>query len=302
MRKLPPLRSLQVFESAARLQHFSKAADELCITQSAVSHQIKQLEEYYGEVLFIRNTRQLELTDKGALLFEQAEISFNQLDDISRQIVGNENQHLRLAVYSSFAVKWLIPRLSEFRQLQPQIDLRIDMIAEDPQLSDSVADMFISGQSNHKGYSHFTLHKECLIAVASPKYIAKWLINPAHSTQELKSCLASAVLLTVDEGALGIDWQRWFEVNHLTPSVEQQQHIFSHVLLAIEAAIVHQGIALASDFMVKDDIRSGRLIALDLPDLLTGFNFNFSCKQRRKREPAIACFIDWLKTQAQSGL
>ncbi|KPZ67920.1 Glycine cleavage system transcriptional activator [Shewanella sp. P1-14-1] len=301
MRKLPPLRSLQVFESAARLQHFSRAAEELCISQSAVSHQIKQLESYYGEQLFLRSTRQLQLTDKGAQLSLQLESTFNALEEVSLQITGDGNQQLRLAVYSSFAIKWLIPRLSEFRQQHPHIQIRLDMITSDPQLSDNVADMFITGQSNQNGYMHLTLHKERLIAVASPDYLQQWLNKPNASPQELIAALPSATLLTVDEGELGIDWQRWHTVNKADDSDKKQQHIFSHVLMAIEAAIAHQGIALASDFMVKGDIAAGRLVALDLPDILTGFNFNFSCKQRRQHEPALASFIQWLKRQSHSG-
>ncbi|WP_192021729.1 MULTISPECIES: LysR substrate-binding domain-containing protein [Shewanella] len=301
MRKLPPLRSLQVFESAARLQHFSRAAEELCISQSAVSHQIKQLESYYGEQLFLRSTRQLQLTDKGAQLSLQLESTFNALEEVSLQITGDGNLQLRLAVYSSFAIKWLIPRLSEFRQQHPHIQIRLDMITSDPQLSDNVADMFITGQSNQNGYMHLTLHKERLIAVASPDYLQQWLNKPNASPQELIAALPSATLLTVDEGELGIDWQRWHTVNKVDDSDKKQQHIFSHVLMAIEAAIAHQGIALASDFMVKGDIAAGRLVALDLPDILTGFNFNFSCKQRRQHEPALASFIQWLKRQSHSG-
>ena len=289
MRKLPPLRALQVFEAAARQSHFSRAAAELCITQSAVSHQVKQLEEHYGERLFKREGRQLQLTSKGELLYRELERIFNELSDLSMQISGDSNEQLRLAVYSSFAVKWLIPRLSDFRRQHPQIEIRLDMIADDPELSDSVADMFITGQSGQLGYHHHLLHKERLIPVISPSLLALDSIALDE--------LAKHPLLTVDEGALGLDWDRWFVANNLVPPAEQQQHIFSHVLLAIEAAITCQGIALASDFMVQADIDKGVLVALDLPDILTGFEFYFSCKQRRLKEPAIAAFVAWLSRQ-----
>lgn len=289
MRKLPPLRALQVFEAAARQAHFSRAAAELCITQSAVSHQVKQLEEHYGERLFKREGRQLNLTVKGTMLYQGLEQIFNELSDLSTKISGESNDQLRLAVYSSFAIKWLIPRLNDFRRLHPQIKIRLDMMTTDPELSDSVADMFITGQSGQPGFHHHVLHKERLIPVVSPS-----LLNPDLTANDE---LLRHPLLTVDEGPLGLDWDRWFIANNLQLPVEQQQHIFSHVLMAIEAAIAGQGIALASDFMVQADIERGLLIELDLPDILTGFEFQFSCKQRRLKEPAIAAFVAWLSQQ-----
>ena len=289
MRKLPPLRALQVFEAAARQSHFSKAADELCITQSAVSHQVRQLEEHFGERLFKREGRQLRLTNKGLHLYESLERIFNELSDLSMQISGDSNDQLRLAVYSSFAIKWLIPRLSDFRRLHPEIKIRLDMITDDPELSDSVADMFITGQSGQPGYYHQSLHKERLVPVISPGLLSS--DDPIHE-------LDSHPLLTVDEGPLGLDWDRWFIANDKLLPPEQQQHIFSHVLLAIEAAIAGQGIALASDFMVQTDIEKGVLVELALPDILTGFEFYFSCKQRRLKEPAIKAFVAWLSRQS----
>lgn len=286
MRKLPPLRALQIFEAAARHAHFSRAAIELCITQSAVSHQVRLLETHFGERLFIREGRQLNLTSKGSMLYHELERIFNELNDVSMQITGDCNDQLRLAVYSSFAIKWLIPRLSDFHRLYPQIKIRLDMITDDPVMSDSVADMFITGQSGQPGYVHRTLHQERLIPVISPA-----LISSEHSVQ---SILRQHALLTVDEGPIGFDWDRWLIINSISLPVTQQQHIFSHVLLAIEAAIAGQGIALASDFMVERDINKGVLVALDLPAMLTGFEFNFSCKQRRLKEPAIAAFVQWL--------
>ena len=290
MRKIPPLRALQVFEAAARQEHFSRAADELCITQSAVSHQVRVLEEHFDERLFKRAGRQLKLSAKGKLLYSELSRIFNELSDLNLQISGGESQELRLAVYSSFAVKWLIPRLSDFRRQYPEIKIRLDMITDDPELSDSVADMFISGQSNHPGFWHQLLHKERLIPVCSPDLFARGEAVHIESLWQYP-------LLTVDEGPLGLDWNRWSVANEAPFPDDFQQHIFSHVLLAIEAAIAGQGIALASDFMVVNDIEKGRLIALDLPDIFTGFKFNFSCKQRRLKEPAIAAFIEWISHQ-----
>ncbi|QFU24768.1 LysR family transcriptional regulator [Shewanella eurypsychrophilus] len=290
MRKIPPLRALQVFEAAARQEHFSRAAEELCITQSAVSHQVKVLEEHFSEQLFRREGRQLKLTSKGKLLYQELTQIFDSLSSLNQQVSGGESQELRLAVYSSFAVKWLIPRLSHFRRQYPDIKIRLNMITDDPELSDSVADMFISGQNGHPGFWHKLLHQERLIPVCAPE------LFDIGETIEVTS-LFKQPLLTVDEGPLGLDWPRWSQANQVIFPPSQQEHIFSHVLLAIEAAIAGQGVALASDFMVMNDIADKRLIALNLPDIYTGFEFNFSCKKSRVKEPAIAAFITWICTQ-----
>ncbi|MXR70687.1 LysR family transcriptional regulator [Shewanella sp. JBTF-M18] len=290
MRKIPPLRALQIFEAAARLQHFSRAAQELCITQSAVSHQVRQLEEHFALPLFQREGRSLRLTDKGEQLFQETARIFNELGELNQRFLGEKPEALRLVVYSSFAVKWLIPRLSEFRRSHPEIQVRLDMITEDPVLSHSSADMFITGQQNQKGYWQQLLHAERLIPVCSPE-----LINSGDKLD--LDWLSTQQLLTVDEGPLGLDWQRWFEHNQLVGPEERQQQLFSHVLMAIEAAIAGQGVALASDFMVLDDIAKQRLMALPFAGIDTGFEFNFLCKQRRLQEPAIAAFVHWLTQQ-----
>lgn len=290
MRKLPPLRALQVFEAAARQQHFSKAADELCITQSAVSHQVRVLEEHFGEQLFNRQGRKLQLTAKGQSLFSELERIFNELSDLSLKISNTPNQQLSLAVYSSFAVKWLIPRLADFRRLHPGVNIRLEMITQDPDLSSNSADMFIAGRIHQRGYWQQLLHKERLIPVCSPTFYPQWRdITLQNLTQQ--------ALLIVDEGPLGLDWHKW-SVQQQRVLSNQQQHTFSHIVMAIEAAITGQGLALAPDFMVAGDISTGRLVALNLPDAHTGFEFNFFCKQRRLSEPAIAAFSSWLKSQA----
>ncbi|MBR9728131.1 LysR substrate-binding domain-containing protein [Shewanella intestini] len=290
MRKLPPLRALQVFEAAARHLNFSHAAAELCVTQSAVSHQIKQLENYFGETLFQRQGRQYQLTEKGDILFEELESLFNQLNDLSMKITGEQNQKLRLAVFSSFAIKWLIPRLGDFKKQHPQYNIRLNMITDEPTLTDTIADMFICGRDDQPGFWQTTLHHERLIAVCSPEFIDKTVeVSLPWFTRQ--------PLLVVDEPGLGLDWDFWAQQNQLTLPTSQQRHIFSHVLLAIEAATAGQGVALASDFMVDSDIKAGKLIALNLPDVFTHFKFNFLCKQRSKTHPAIHAFIVWLQQQ-----
>src|SRR5690554_2765049 len=120
--RLPPLKALPVFEAVARLNSFSYAAQELHISQSAVSHHIRQLEDYLGEPLFLRGGRRIALTDEGHQYFEQIGSALSQIERASEQLQGNEETLIRLAVYSSFAVSWLIPRMHRLQRLHPQLD------------------------------------------------------------------------------------------------------------------------------------------------------------------------------------
>ncbi|QYJ75118.1 LysR substrate-binding domain-containing protein [Shewanella sp. FJAT-52076] len=292
MRKLPPLRALQVFEAAARHLHFSRAAEELCLTQSAVSHQVRALEQHLGQSLFSRRGRELTLTPKGEQLFLAVQSALDGLDSLCRQLNDAESRELRLAVYSSFAVKWLIPRLGDFRRQHPGIKIHLEMVSGDPPLSDQVADMFICGEQHQRGFWQILLRPERLIPVCSPA-----LVNALGEALVMPLRLDSLPLLSVDEADVGPDWARWARSQAQTLTQAQLQS-YSHVLLAIEAAIAGQGIALASDFIVEGDIAAGKLLALPWPALETGFGFHFCCRERRLKEPAMAAFAEWIQQQA----
>ena len=168
--RLPPLKALPVFEAVARLRSFSQAADELAITQSAVSHQIKQLETYLGERLFWRSGRVVTLTDEGRQYFDAVGSALMQIERASEQLLGHEEARLRLSVFSSFAVRWLVPRLPYLQRLHPQLDLALEMSSENPVLSDRVADCFITIRTDAAAYSYEKLYEERLFPVCSQDY------------------------------------------------------------------------------------------------------------------------------------
>jgi len=171
--KLPPLKALPVFEAVARLESFSLAAEELAITQSAVSHQIKQLETYLGERLFWRSGRRVTLTDEGRQYFDAIGSALLQIERASEQLLGRESSRLRLSVFSSFAVRWLVPRLPDLQRLYPQLELSLEMSSESPVLSDRVADCFITIHKDSPAYSYELLYVERLFPVCSQDYWQK---------------------------------------------------------------------------------------------------------------------------------
>ncbi|MCP1727199.1 DNA-binding transcriptional LysR family regulator [Natronospira proteinivora] len=309
--KLPPLKTLPVFETVARLSSFSRAAEALNISQSAVSHQIRQLEDYLGEPLFLRTGRQIRLTEEGNQYFEQISSALSQIERASEQLQGNEDTQLRLAVYSSFAVSWLIPRLPRLQRLHPQLDLDLEMLSELPRMSDRMGDCFIAINPKQRGFSSELLYSERMFPVCSRQY---W--------QQMVDDLGQAGLL--DEGppeklntgwiqrytllsATSIfekkneDWRRWLAVEGETVHGTTRVQHFSHMIMAHEAARHHQGIALSNDYMF--DPEDPILVRLPCHILNTGDEFHFAYKTSRRNEAAIRLLKQWLIQEAiRSGL
>ncbi|MFQ2771282.1 LysR substrate-binding domain-containing protein [Aeromonas caviae] len=293
--KLPPLRAVQYFEVVARLLSFSRAALELNVSQSAVSHQIRLLEDFLGERLLLRQGRLLSLTPQGEIYFEGIAAGLVQIAQSSEQLRGGGEMRVRLAVYSSFAVKWLIPRLAGLRQLYPELDLSLEMVAEDPELSDRVADGFITVSPEGPGYMHDLLYRERLMPVCSRRM---W----QQVEGEWPATLWQLPLLSIQAiyREKGEDWRRWAEMGGLTIPPEARVHHFSHILLALEAANWDQGMALINDYMLQPE--DPRLVRLPLHALETGDNFYFVFKRSRAHEPAISRLRQWLWQESQASL
>src|SRR5699024_8950179 len=163
-------RALPVFEAVARTLSFSAAAVELHVTQSAVSHQIRQLEDDLGETLFDRGGRRVALTEQGERYLESIGPALAQIERASQQLRGVEDSRIRLAVPSSFAVGWLIPRLPHVQRQHPELDLDLEMVADMPLMSERLADCFITFRFNQRGYLTERLYVERLFAVCSRQY------------------------------------------------------------------------------------------------------------------------------------
>ncbi|NLQ16811.1 LysR family transcriptional regulator [Marinomonas sp. M1K-6] len=307
---LPPLKSLPVFEAVARLNSFSLAANELSVSQSAISHQIRMLENYLGENLFHRQGRHLELTKEGKLYFDSISHSLLQIESATNQIKGQHKTHIRLAVYSSFAVYWLIPRLPDLKRLHPSLELSIEMSHGSPDLSDRTADFFITVEKQKRGFSFEPLYQEELFPVCSHAYFdaLKNRLN-ATSNQELEhklnttpELLAQFPLITSNSiyDKHTEDWKHWFEnLNHPLPSTTQFHH-FSHLMLACEAAKHSLGIALVNDYMMNEKYEETTLKRLPCKAFKTGDSFYLAYKESRKNEDAIRHLKHWLKEEAKS--
>ncbi|MHA7926759.1 MAG: LysR family transcriptional regulator [Marinobacter sp.] len=306
--KLPPLKALPVFEAVARLNSFSLAADELSVSQSAVSHQIKQLETYLGEQLFWRSGRTLSLTDEGRQYLDAVSSALLQIERASEQLLGHEEARLRLSVFSSFAVRWLVPRLPYLQRLHPQLDLALEMSSGNPVLSDRVADCFITIRTDAPAFSYDKLYEERLFPVCSQDYWKRMRRElgrddqPEQRDEPMLSAeeLARFPLLSthsIFDRASG-DWQAWFDAagEHM-PGTARVQH-FSHMLLALEAARFHQGVALTNDYMLSTRRDSEDFVRLPAHSVMTGDTFYFAWKTSRRQERGIQTLRRWLVDEA----
>jgi len=307
--KLPPLKALPVFEAVARLNSFSLAADELAVSQSAVSHQMKQLETYLGEKLFWRSGRTLTLTDEGRQYLEGISSALLQIERASEQLLGHEESRLRLSVFSSFAVRWLVPRLPELQRLHPQVELALEMSTESPVLSDRVADCFITIHKDSPAYSYELLYVERLFPVCSQDYWQKirWELGreepDAADLPVTPEEIARFPLLSthsIFDKPAG-DWEAWYRAVELgIPPHARIQH-FSHMLLALEAARFHQGIALTNDYMLSTRKDSEDFVRLPCHPVMTGDEFFFAWKTSRRSERGLQLLRRWLVDEAIRG-
>ncbi len=309
--KLPPLRSLPVFEAVARLNSFSLAAEELAVSQSAVSHQIKQLETYLGEKLFWRSGRTLTLTDEGRQYLDGIGTALMQIERVSEQLLGHEESRLRLSVFSSFAVSWLVPRLPDLQRQHPQLELSLEMSSENPVLSDRVADCFITTRPASAAFSYELLYTERLFPVCSQDYWQRILRELGRDSQvegrdeaglspEDVSRFPLLSTHSIFDKAAG-DWEAWYRgMDQKIPATARIQH-FSHMILALEAARFHQGIALTNDYMMSTRKDSGDFVRLPFHAVMTGDNFYFAWKTSRRSERGIQILRRWLVDEAIRG-
>lgn len=286
---LPPLKPLRAFEATARHMSFSQAAEELFVTQSAISHQVRQLEEFLGKKLFIRQGKRLSLSDSGRSYFPLVQRMFISLDSASAKTMGKTSGVTRMAVYSSFAMKWLIPRLPEFRREHPEVDLRISMLSQaEVDLDLLGVDCGISLGKTNEQYAYRHLQSEEWFPVCSPELYQQLKDRP------MPEAITDFPLL---EGDHQNEWQRLFDNMGVVLCKAPVYHYFSHLILLQQAAIEGQGIALSSEILSRDDIDAGRLVRLPMrsPQELGSFSHYYFCfAKERQNDVAIQALQDWL--------
>jgi LysR family glycine cleavage system transcriptional activator len=252
-RRLPPLNALKAFEAAARHLSFTRAADELFVTQAAVSHQIKALEDFLSLKLFIRRNRTLLLTEEGQGYFLELKDIFKNLQDATERLLARGSKGaITVATPPSFASQWLVPRISQFSQLFPDIDVRLKAIDFDEGfLTDDIDVAIYYGRGRWNGIQADKLHTEFLTPLCSPSLFQG--SKPLNTLSDLKH----HVLLHDSSRAI---WKMWLQHFKVAGVNVNQGPVFSHSMMVNQAAALGQGIALGNSVLAKPELDAGRLI------------------------------------------
>jgi LysR family glycine cleavage system transcriptional activator len=289
-RRLPPLNSLRAFESAARLLSFTKAADELSVTQSAVSHQVKGLEDWAGLPLFRRDGRAVALTEAAQKFLPAVTQALDQLALAGRklQAVDPGQGWLTVAVMPSFAGKWLVPRLAAFRAKHPNIDVWVASFERQTGGLDADVDMAIRyGREDWPGLTRIKILGEELFPVCAPALAAQ-LKDPTD--------LARVTLLH-DE--LREDWTMWLRTAGVTTVDATRGPGFDDSGLLIQAAIEGLGVALGRSVLVKGDLDAGRLVRPFATALPSESAYYLVYPPELENAPKIKAFREWLLAMAE---
>ncbi len=299
-RRLPPLNALRAFEAAARHLSFTKAAEELAVTQAAVSHQVKALEEHLGVALFRRLNRALALTEAGRSLLPAAREAFDLLDAATRRLRQAEaGGPLRVSVLASFASKWLLPRLAGFRREHPEIDV---LVSADDRLTDFERDEIDIGlrygSGNYPGLRVDWLMGDEILPVCAPSLCEGPEALRAPEDLRHYTLLHDEVSGTADSP----DWRVWLRAAELERSdIDPERGPgYSHMAMVLEAAMAGEGVALGRLSLACDDLRAGRLVCPFGPRLRTRFAYWIVCSPEMAERAKVAAFREWLLAEARS--
>ncbi|MFZ2003785.1 MAG: transcriptional regulator GcvA [Stellaceae bacterium] len=294
---LPPLSALRAFEAAARLQSFSKAADELNVTPAAISHQIAALEADLGVSLFNRRNRAVELTASARVLLPGLSEGFSGiLDSVRRLRSHNDTGTLTVTVSPSFAGKWLVQRLHRFQEQYPAIDVRISATDALVDLTRGDFDIAIRyGTGRYPGLAVELLMKNEVFPACSPALLRDG--PPLETPADLRN----HVLLhdqQTDRDPLAPSWPMWLKAAGVNDAQASHGLSFSANVLALEAAIAGHGVTLAYSTTAAADIAAGRLVrlfSLSLPDT---FAYYIAAEASALERPKVKAFRDWLRQEA----
>lgn len=299
LRSIGSLHSLAVFEAAARLGSFTKAAEELNVSQPAVSQAVRRLEELIGVPLFRRGHRSIELTDAGALLQHDVSESFVRVLSTVRHL-GRlaRTGHVTLSVSTAFANYWMVPRLQDFRARHPGVDLRLQTTDKEVDLAqEGIALGVRRGEGVWKGYEAALIAPEVLSAVASPGFLAQQAPISDLST------LRHAPLIHLEEPyRVRPSWQDWFKALGQDYRDEGEGLRLNDYALVLQAAMAGEGIAMGYAHVVEP-LTEKRLLAKAGPwEHRTGMGYFLVWSERTTLSPAATHVRDWILAQPRRGM
>jgi len=269
-RELPPLSALRAFEAAARRASFKAAAAELYVTPTAISHQLRQLEDWLGVRVLDRSPRAVSLTAAGAELYDAVAAGLSEIGRVaSRLRHGSAPATLTLSATSGFLSQWLVPRLADLHQILPGVDLRLQAAEAIVALHAGQVDVAVRyGKGPYPGVHATALREDCFGPVCSPQ------LGVSRAADLRRSRLLHVEGQRVPRPAPS--WARWCAHAGVTGVNTSAGLRFTDGLHAVQAAIAGQGITLTSLVLVSDALASGLLVR-PFPDVLRGATYHLAC-------------------------
>lgn len=289
-RILPSLSSLRAFEAAARHQSFTRAAAELNLTQTAISHQIKNLEDLLQVALFTRERSAVRLTDVGHEYLESVRDVINQITVATDRVIDkNRGNVLTVACLTAFAVKCLIPNLGDFRRHHPDINLRIGTVVSFDLLQHHDYDVAIRyGAGGWRGFVTHKIAPEEVFPVCSPRLMksGKKLKSPSDLSQH--------TIIRTSSFALRDEWPQWLELAGV-PEIEFANEIACDLLFpSIQAAVDGLGVVMGRSAVVASDLANGTLIEPFSIRMPTSAGYHVSSPVERADMPMVSAFREWV--------
>jgi LysR family glycine cleavage system transcriptional activator len=295
--RLPPLTALRAFEAAARHRSFTKAGQELFLTQSAISRHVRNLETLFGIALFYRDHRAVTLTPDGEAYMREVVEAFSRIDLATRRlrISGRQNM-LNLQVYSTFAMHWLIPRLGKFQEINPEIDVRVT--ASVAPLDFEHSDIHASIRTANSDWDDPAIRGDALfdyrlIAVGGPGALSgKW---PLRSPADLRNATLLHSLARPE------DWGVWLGAVGAREVLTDRGMKFESSAMCYRAAQQGLGIAIAQSFLIQEELRRGLLTQVFPHEVPSERKYYLLSSPRHVGDVALELFREWLLDELPVG-
>ncbi|MFT6032307.1 MAG: LysR family glycine cleavage system transcriptional activator [Arenicella sp.] len=293
IKPLPPLKSAVAFEAAARHLSFKQAAEELCVTQGAVSKQVRLLEQFLQQALFTREKRMLELTNSGMRYYQDIRATLLGLATATEEMVKWRDQsHITIATTSAVASFWLLPKFAQYQKRHPNIEVRIRVVRSINQIRQSDFDLGVFFcNDTPPNFDSIELFNEEVFPVCSPNFLA------SHPEIKKAENLSSSKLLVLDTKEAWINWNDWLNgcgLGGINKSASQIE--INDYPLLIQAALNGQGIALAWHTLIDKYIADGSMVAPITARLRTESKFYLIRQLAANSNPEIEKFAKFLST------
>ncbi len=296
--RLPPLNAIRAFEATARHLSFTRAAEELNLTPSALSYQVRTLEDFLGAKVFRRLNRAIELTETGARLYPGVRDGFERLRESFGQMVPDTPEHiLVVSTGPAFAAKWLTPRVARFVDAYPDIEMRISASLRLVDFAQEDIDVGIRfGAGSYVGLHSVKLFNDKATPMVSPDFLE------AHPDLTSSADLQRMPLLHDESLSTWTDapsWQTLFRQNGWSEATARKGLRFNHADHALDAAVEGLGVVLGRSALANGDVRTGRLLC-PFPEIVmhTELGFHLVCRPQDLNRRKVRIFWDWMTEEA----